>query len=120
MNRPLAYVSIPLRGTVFQNLRTATKYCRMVYEAGYWPECPAIFYRYFLHHDIPRENGDLQEYCAQRVRRCDVLVVVGAPETEEMSRDIAAAQKYGIAATTLDGILTVRGYGKKNETEGKR
>ena len=33
--------------------------------------------------------------------------------TEEMKNDIAIAQRLGITATTLEGILTVKGQGKR-------
>ena len=42
-----------------------------------------------------------------------VLVVCGHIVTEEMKNDIAIAQRLGITATTLEGILTVKGQGKR-------
>ena len=35
------------------------------------------------------------------------------PMTEAMKNDIAVAQRLGITATTLEGILTVKGQGKR-------
>ena len=42
-----------------------------------------------------------------------ILVVCGIPITEEMKNDIAVAQRLGITATTLEGILTVKGQGRR-------
>ena len=47
------------------------------------------------------------------LRRCRVLVVCGHVVTEEMKNDIAVAQRLGITATTLDGILSVKGQGRR-------
>ena len=47
------------------------------------------------------------------LRRSRVLVVCGGPVTEEMKNDIATAQRLGITATTLEGILTVKGQGHR-------
>ena len=47
------------------------------------------------------------------LRRSHVLVVCGHTVTEAMKNDIAVAQRLGITATTLDGILTVKGQGRR-------
>ena len=44
---------------------------------------------------------------------CPVLVVCGDTVTESMKNDIAVAQRLGITATTLEGILTVKGQGRR-------
>ena len=47
------------------------------------------------------------------LRRSRVLVVCGHTVTESMKNDIAVAQRLGITATTLEGILTVKGQGRR-------
>ena len=47
------------------------------------------------------------------LRRSRVLVVCGHSVTEAMKNDIAVAQRLGITATTLEGILTVKGQGRR-------
>ena len=48
------------------------------------------------------------------LRRSHVLVVCGSISTESMKNDVAVAQRLGItAATTLEGILTVKGQGRR-------
>lgn len=47
------------------------------------------------------------------LRRSHVLVVCGSTVTEAMKNDIAVAQRLGITATTPDGILTVKGQGRR-------
>lgn len=52
------------------------------------------------------------------LRRSRVLVVCGRGTTEAVKNDIAVAQRLGITATTLDGILMVKGQGKPNHGRG--
>ena len=47
------------------------------------------------------------------LKRSHVLVVCGHTVTEAMKNDIAVAQRLGITATTLEGILTVKGQGRR-------
>ena len=47
------------------------------------------------------------------LRRSHVLVVCGHTVTEAMKNDIAVAQRLGITSTTLEGILTVKGQGRR-------
>ena len=46
------------------------------------------------------------------LRRASVLVVCGGTVDEAMKNDIAVAERLRITATTLDGILTVKGQGR--------
>ena len=47
------------------------------------------------------------------LKRSHVLVVCGSTVTEAMKNDIAVAQRLGITSTTLEGILTVKGQGRR-------
>lgn len=47
------------------------------------------------------------------LRRAHVLVVCGNGMTEDVKNDIAVAGRLNITATTLDGILTVKGKGRE-------
>ena len=49
------------------------------------------------------------------LRRARVLVVCGSTVDEGVKNDIAVAERLRITATTLDGILTVKGQGRRNE-----
>ena len=52
-------------------------------------------------------------FCRNPEARSHVLVVCGHTVTEAMKNDIAVAQRLGITATTLEGILTVKGQGRR-------
>ena len=85
MKRPLAYITAPWKGDIADNAEQAAQYCRAVYEAGYAPICPTLFLPLFLRDPVPQEHKD----------------------------GIDIAQRLGITATTLEGILTVKGQGRR-------
>ena len=49
------------------------------------------------------------------LRRSRLLVMCGEQADETVKNDIAVAQRLHIAATTLEGILTVKGQGQEHE-----
>ena len=88
------------------------QYCRQVYDAGYSPICPVLFLPTFLKDDIPQEHKDGLDMARDYLRRSHVLVVCGHGIDETVKNDIATAERLRITATTLDGILTVKGQGR--------
>ena len=60
----------------------------------------------------PRSIKAASTWAVTLLRRSHVLVVCGHTMTEAMKNDIAVAQRLGITATTLEGILTVKGQGR--------
>ena len=111
MKRPLAYITAAWCGSDHENTEQAAKYCRAVYEAGFSPICPTLFHPLFLNDAIPEEHKSGIDMARNLLKRSHVLVVCGHTVTEAMKNDIAVAQRLGITATTLEGILTVKGQG---------
>ena len=109
MKRPLAYITAAWCGDDDDNMERAARYCRIVYEAGFSPVCPALYLPLFLNDAVPEEHKNGIDMARDLLRRSRVLVVCGHSITEAMKNDIAVAQRLGITATTLDGILTVKG-----------
>ena len=109
MKRHLAYITAPWEDDPVENVERAARYCRAVYEAGYAPICPVLFLPHFLHDPVPQEHKDGIDIGRDLLRRSHVLVVCGSVVTGGMKNDIAIAQRLGITATTLEGILTIRG-----------
>ena len=103
-----------------ENAEQAARYCRAVYEAGFSPICPTLYLPLFLNDAVPEEHKSGIDMSRDLLRRSHVLVVCGHTMTEAMKNDIAVAQRLGITATTLEGILTVAyitNLGKYNEGE---
>ena len=112
MKRPFAYITAPWTGTQYQDNEYALHYCRQVYDAGYTPICPLLFLSPILNDKIPQEHKDGLDMGRDFLRRSHVLVVCGDTVTEAMKNDIATAERLRVTATTLDGILTVKGQGR--------
>lgn len=72
---------------------------------------------HFLRDSIPAEHKDGIDIGRELLRRSHVLIVCGDEVDESVKNDIAVAQRLGITATTLDGILKIHAQGE-NEVEG--
>ena len=112
MKRPLAYITAPWGEDEYENTENAAKYCRAVYDAGFSPVCPLLFLPLFLKDGIPQEHKDGLDMARDYLRRARVLVVCGDAVDETVKNDIAMAERLRITATTLEGILTVKGQGR--------
>ena len=112
MKRPLAYVTAEWLGDEYDVMDTAARYCRAVYEAGFSPICPVLYLPLFINEAIPEEHKNGIDMSRDLLRRAHVLVVCGSGVDESVKNDIAIAARLGITATTLDGILTVKGQGR--------
>lgn len=113
MKRPLAYITAPWGSNSEKNAEHAADFCRQVYEAGYSPVCPVLFLPSFLKDEIPQEHKDGTNMARDYLRRSHVLVVCGHGADETVKNDIATAERLRITATTLEGILTVKGQGRE-------
>jgi len=111
MKRPLAYITAAWGDCEFETTENAAKYCRAVYEAGFNPICPILFMPLFLNNAIPAEHKNNIDMSRDLLKRARVVVVCGRAIDEAVKNDIATAQRLGIMATTLDGIMTIRGQG---------
>jgi len=117
MKRPLAYISAAWSGDEYEDTERATRYCRAAYEAGFSPVCPLLYMPLFLNDAIPEEHKSGVDMSRDLLRRSHVLVVCGSVVDEDVKNDIAIAARLGITATTLDGILTVKGQGKVSKNK---
>ena len=113
MKMPLAYVTAAWSGDPTEATEQAARYCRAVYEAGFSPICPTLYLPLFLNDAVPEEHKSSIDMSRDLLRRSRVLVVCGHAVTESVKNDIAVAQRLKITATTLEGILTVKGQGRQ-------
>ena len=113
MKRPLAYITAAWSGNGNEDKEQAARYCRAVYDAGFSPVCPLLYLPLFLNDAIPEEHKSGVDIGRDLLRRSHVLVVCGNGVSEDVKNDIATAGRLNITATTLDGILTVKGQGRK-------
>ena len=116
MKKPFAYITAVWKGGEFTVADQASVYCRKVYEVGFTPICPVLYLPNFLRDSVPAEHKDGIDMARELLRRSHVLIVCGEEVDEAVKNDIAVAQRLGITATTLDGILTIRSQGE-NQVE---
>lgn len=112
LKRPLAYITAAWCGEPDTDTEMGARYSRMAYEAGFSPVCPVLYMPLFLNDSVPEEHKAGIDMRRDLLRRSHVLVVCGGDVDEDVKNDIAVAGQLGIAATTLDGILAVKGLGK--------
>ena len=80
---------------------------------GLFAHLPYAVSALFLNDAVPEEHKSGIDMSRDLLRRSHVLVVCGQTVTEAMKNDIAVAQRLGITATTLEGILAVKGQGRR-------
>ena len=116
MKKPFAYITAVWKGSEFSAADQTIVYCRKVYEAGFTPICPVLYLPNFLRDSVPAEHKDGIDMARELLRRSHVLIVCGDEVDEAVKNDIAVAQRLGITATTLDGILKICSQGE-NQVE---
>lgn len=113
MTRPLAYITASFGDEDLDVKAVAAKYCRIVYEAGYSPICPALWQPYFLKKNKAVELKDGRDMANELLRRSRVLIVCGDTDSDIVLEDIALAKHLRIPTTTLNGIEVIEAK-KKN------
>ena len=91
--------------------RMGVLYCRVGYYAGFSPLVPVLCLTMFLDDSVPDEHKAGIDMRRDMLRRSHTLIVCGGAVDEDVKNDIAVAGRLGIAATTLDGVLAVKGHG---------
>lgn len=62
------------------------KYCRNVYEAGYFPICPRLMHTDFLDDKVPQEHSDRLTMAMELLRRCHIVVVCGSATDKQVKK----------------------------------
>ena len=75
------------------------------------PICPLLYLPLFLNDSVPEEHKAGIDMRRDMLRRSHTLIVCGSAVDEDVKNDIAVAGRLGIAATTLEGVLAVKGHG---------
>ena len=94
-NKPWAYVT------------SARRYCRKLYEAGYTPICPLLSLPEVIDVSNADEYKDYMDMSEDMLRRSRILVVCGSAVDETVLTDIAIANRFHVASSTMRGVLSV-------------
>ena len=97
-NKPWAYVTAAWSTDRSRAKRSAKRYCRKLYEAGYTPICPLLSLPEIINYIDMSED---------MLRRSRILVVCGTAVDETVLTDIAIANRFHVASSTMRGVLTV-------------
>ena len=119
-DRPFAYVCSPFRGDVEKNTAQAKVYCRQVYEAGYIPLAPHLYFTQFLDDNYPKERVAGMEMGVALLPLCRVLLVCGNNITEGMKTEIQHAERLGIEVSSLENIPVIPLFPCKEDLTNSR
>ena len=107
----LSYITAAWCGIPEVDTDLAVEFCRAAYEAGLAPICPKLYLPLILNDSVPGEHKDGIDMGRDMLKRSRMLLVCGDSVDEDVKNDIAVAARYGSAATTLEGIMDVKGQG---------
>ena len=102
-NKPWAYVTSAWSTDRTKARRSAKRYCRKLYEAGYTPICPPEV----IDTSNADEYKDYMDMSEDMLRRSRILVVCGSAVNETVLTDIAIANRFHVASSTMRGVLGV-------------
>lgn len=103
-DKPFVYVCSPYRGDIPRNTQNALEYCRQVYEAGYAPLAPHLYFPRFLNENDPAERRAGMLMGGRLLQQCRALAVCGDEISEGMAQEIKLAERFGIPVLTLEAF----------------
>ena len=106
-NKPCAYVTSAWSTDRTKARRSAKRYCRKLYEAGYTPICPLLSLPEVIDVSNADEYKDYMDMSEDMLRRSRILVVCGTAVNETVLTDIAIANRFHVASSTMRGVLSV-------------
>lgn len=106
-NKPWAYVTSAWSADRSRAKRSAKRYCRKLFEAGYTPICPLLSLPEFIDMTSADEFKDYLDMSEDMLRRSRILVVCGTAVDETVLTDIAIANRFHVASSTMRGVLSV-------------
>ena len=90
------YVCSPYRGNTAKNVARAQVYCRFIYDKGFIPVAPHLYYPQFLDDKDPDERVAGMKYARGEINRCKELWVFGLNISDGMLEEIEYAEKRKI------------------------
>lgn len=109
------YVCSPYRGDEERNTRLARQYARFVYDKGFLPVVPHLYFPQFLEEQKEQERLDGMEFGLSLMLQCREVWVFGEQMSEGMCREISCAVRHGIPVryfASSDGAFAERSVGR--------
>ena len=111
--RPLAYVCSPMKGDASARLLQDKQYARKIFDAGYEPFLPHLFYSAFLENNIVDERKAGTQMGLNHLKKCRILIVCSKEKTDSMLTEINEAKRLSIPIVHMDGIKNDQSTCKK-------
>lgn len=95
MKRKKVYVCAPFGGSdeeIKRNTELTIKRCRKLYEMGYDPIAPQLYYPQFLEENNPVERKDGLDSAMGWLAMCDLMMIFGGRITKGMRAEINYAE----------------------------
>lgn len=99
------YVCSPLKGNIEKNMRNAEIYSRFVFDSGFVPVTPHIYFPRFLDDTDKIERAAGQRYGLEEMWRCSQLWVFGLNITDGMRAEIELARQLKIPIKYFDSSM---------------
>lgn len=109
------YVCSPYRGDEERNTRLARQYARFVYDKGFLPVVPHLYFPQFLEEQKEQERLAGMEFGLSLMLQCREVWVFGEQMSEGMCREISYAVRHGIPVryfASSDGAFAERSAGR--------
>jgi hypothetical protein len=103
--RPLAYVCSPLKGDASTNLRRAKTFARKVFDAGYEPFVPHLYYTTFLNDNLADERKAGIMMGLNHLKKCRILIICTKEISDGMLTEINEAKRLSIPIVNLEGMV---------------
>jgi len=102
-----------IKGDASSRLQQDKLYARKVFDAGYEPFLPHLFYSAFLENNIVDERKAGTQMELNHLKKCRILIVCSKDKTDSMLTEINEAKRLSIPIVHLDGIKNDQSTGKK-------
>jgi hypothetical protein len=102
--RPLAYVCSPLKGEIDANINKAKQFARKVFDAGFEPFVPHLYYTTFLNDRKAEERQAGIAMGLTHLKKCRLLVVCSDKTSDGMLTEINEAYRLSIPVVSLGGL----------------
>ena len=109
------YVCSPYRGDEERNTRLARQYARFVYDKGFLPVVPHLYFPQVLDEQKEQERMAGMEMGLSLMLQCREVWVFGEQMSEGMCREISYAVRHGIPVryfASSDGAFAERSAGR--------
>ena len=114
--RPLAYVCSPIKGDASARLHQDKQYARKVFDAGYEPFLPHLFYSVFLENNIVDERKAGTQMGLNHLKKCRILIVCSKEKTDSMLTESTKLNDFPSQLSIWTALKTINQPARKSVT----